>query len=615
MNILFYLEPLIIQDNPYLYCGWLPLWSQLIKTLDKSGGKNIQYKLITSQAVHSVISQFNMPDFVDIIPIPLEAVVEKFNFSSMDASLAWYQATYSDEQIEHTARLFARELDGWVPDVIITSSQVPFLKKNYPKATVLYFEGGMTSRPPFPPSWYLDPVGLYKFSFLAENSAEINKEPLNPSARDLLKKYRNFFVSVIDSKDIFSQFAESYRYKFSHVILLPLQTEGFWFHGNCDYSSEFQLVHKLLSTIDPNIGVVVTPHPSNPWFTNEIVQYFESKFPNFLYFPDVLRVSSASQYLLEHVDAVLSVSSMVGLQALIWKKKLFSIGETQLKVGADYCFKPDLNDIERLPELLKIPATDKDNVLFWLLTRFYVPEHYFFDPTWLLNYITRVMQANSVGNISLNVFNPIDEPEKVFSHIFKEAILDIPRYRDRELETPTYTFEEKVNELQKVYGGLQENSEGNLWFFMIERIYDQEILFSAGEINSSLLINGWSQIEEWGVWSQGPVADIVIRLPANSGKDVNMRGVFLAFVNEKHPVQMLDVFVNEEKLDSWRFEHERENSTYQLIIPATVFERSPSQTHIRFTITSPVSPASLGLSKDTRLLGIGMHSLQFILVE
>lgn len=263
MNILFYLESLIIQDNPYLYCGWLPLWSQIIKTLEKSDGKYIHYKIITSQAVHSVISQFNLPDYVDIIPIPFEEVVEKFNFSSMDASLGWYQGTYSSEQIEHTARLFAHKLDGWVPDVIITSSQVPFLKKNYPKAMVLHFEGGMTSRPPFPPSWYLDPVGLYKFSFLAENSAEIQREPLTPSSRELLKKYRNFFVSLIDSKGIFSRFAESYKHKFSNVVLLPLQTDGFWFQGNCDFSSEFQLVHKLLSTTDPNIGIMVTPHPSN----------------------------------------------------------------------------------------------------------------------------------------------------------------------------------------------------------------------------------------------------------------------------------------------------------------------------------------------------------------
>ena len=615
MNYLFYLEPLIIQDNPYLYCGWLPIWSQLIRTLNRNDGCDIQYKLITSQAVYSVISQFNIPDDVQVIPIHLEGVVEKFNFSSMEASLAWYHGTYSNEQMDHTARLFARELKGWVPDVIITSSHVPFLKKNYPNATVLHFEGGMTSRPPFPPSWYLDPVGLYKYCFLAKNSVEIIKEPVNPSARELLKKYQNFFVSLIASKGMFSQFAESFKDKFSHIILLPLQTDGFWFQGNCDFSSEFQFVHKLLSTIDPNIGVVVTPHPSNPWFTNEIVQYFESKFPNFLYSPEVLHVSSASQYLLEHVDAVLSVTSMVGLQALLWKKKLFSIGETQLRVGADYCFKPDLSDIVKLPRLLQKPATNRDNVLFWLLTRFYVPEHYFLDPSWLLSYITRMVQANQTGSISVDTFKLIDQPDQIFSHIFKEAILDIPRYRDRELETPTYTFEEKVTVIQRAYERLQENVEDNLWLSMIKRPYDEEILFSAGEANAALLINGWSQIEGWGVWSQGSISDILIRLPANGGKNVNMRGVFLAFVNQRHPVQVLDIFVNEEKLDRLRFEHGKENITHQLTIPASVFERSPTQTHIRFVVASPVSPASLGLSADTRQLGVAMHSLQFSLAE
>ena len=615
MNILFYLEPLIIQNSPYLFCGWLPLWSKLIKTLEKSSTNNIQFKMITSQAIHSIISQFNMPGNLDVIPIPLEEVVEKFNYSSMNACIAWYKGVYSAQQLEYTAKLFAYKLNGWVPDVIITSSQVPFLKENFPKAIFLQFEAGMTSRPPFSPSWYLDPVGLFRFSFLVKYSDVINKEFITPPARSLLDKYRNFFVSMIDSKAIFRRFAESFANKFSHVILVPLQTEGVGFLGNCDFSSEFQFVHKLLSKIDPKIGVVITPHPSNPSFTDDIVQYFERKFPNFLYTPDILQVSSASQYLFQYVDAVLSISSMVGLQALIWKKKLFAIGETHLKVGAEYCFKPDLSDIDRLPELLSKPTTDKDNVLFWLLTRFYVPDIYFFDPSWLFSFISRLMKANESGNLSMHAFPLIDEPDKVFFHIFEGAILDIPRYRGRELVTLTHTFEEKIYVLQSTYACLNEDPNDNFWLTLLKRNYNEHIMFSNETNNVILLINGWSQVEGWGVWSQGTVADVLISLPPNFGKDIILHGDWQGFVTVDHPHQIIDVFVNNEKLGNLSFEFGREHTNHEITIPTRVFNNSTSQTHIRFLINSPVSPASLGLSSDTRQLGIGLFSLQFNLLS
>jgi hypothetical protein len=48
-------------------------------------------------------------------------------------------------------------------------------------------------------------------------------------------------------------------------------------------------------------------------------------------------------------------------------------------------------------------------------------------------------------------------------------------------------------------------------------------------------------MEKWGVWPQGTVVNILIGLPANSGKDVKMHGVFQAFVNKKILVNQADV--------------------------------------------------------------------------
>ncbi len=612
MNFLFYLEPLIIQDNPNLYSGWLPLWSQIINTLENADkGKN-QYKMIIGQSLESAISQFNFLESIEIIPIPLESIVEQFNYSCMDASLAWFDSKYTNDQLENTSSFYSKMIGEWEPDVIISSSHIPFIKKLFPTTQIFYFEGGMTTRPPFPPSWYLDPEGLYKYSLLAKYSDEINQLKIDQAQKDSLNRYRNAFVNLINSKGVFSEFNNLFRNKFSQIILLPLQTDGFWFQGNCSFDTMFQLVHKLMSSIDPNIGVVVTPHPSNTWFTSDIVNYFENKFNNFIYLPEVIEVSSASQYLLQYVDAVISVSSMVGFQALIWNKKLFSIGETQLKVGAEYCFKPDLSDIDKLLKLLELPKTNKDGVLYWLLTNFYVPEHYFFNPDWLKSYILNFYNEKSSGYNKLAKFQQFDNPEKIFSVIIGDAILDIPRFRGREFEKPPSSFNEKVTQIKAMLGDSQ-NKSNNHWLSKFIRSYDEEICFITGETSSNLLINGWSQLEDWGVWSQENIVDILVSLPQNFGNDIKMLGVFQAFVNEKIEEQKVEIFVNDEKLDTWKFQFGNKIYKQKIIIPAKLFQKSTSQTHISFIISNPNSPASLGLSNDTRKLGISMHSLIFSL--
>ena len=448
LNILLYLEPLITQDRPTLYVDWLPLWAQMVGAIDKNPGLIFSIKLITSQSVADFTSHFKIPKKVDIISIPPEKLVTQFDYSSMNASLAWYKDTYTNEQLEYTSQLFADILQGWKPDIIISSSHVPFLKHCFPDAAVLHFEVGMTSRPPFPLSFYLDPMGLYRNSILAKKCDEINSEPLDKSGKMFLEKYRNFFLPLISSKNPFSKFIESYKGKFDYLIMLPLQTEGFWFNGNCNVHSQFQFVHKLLSKIPANIGILVTTHPGNPWITPAIENYFRSSFPNFLFSPDLQKVSSASQYLMDSVDAVLSVSSMVGLQALIWKKRLFGIGETQLIVAAEYCFNPDLEDIQKLPDLLKKTKIDKDNVLFWLLTKFYVPRRYFFNPKWIRNYIIRLYIANKSGKISINDFDFVDNIDMLLSYNIEEAVLEVPLFRDFQVEELTDILRTKDLQLQ-----------------------------------------------------------------------------------------------------------------------------------------------------------------------
>jgi len=91
----------------------------------------------------------------------------------------------------------------------------------------------------------------------------------------------------------------------------------------------------VLSSVPHSIGVVFSPHPDYPALTRDIVSYLRVTYPHFVYSHELETIRSASQYLIGHVDAVASVSSMVGLQALIWKKKIISLGTGQISLAAD----------------------------------------------------------------------------------------------------------------------------------------------------------------------------------------------------------------------------------------------------------------------------------------
>ena len=559
----------------------------------------------------TVLDKYDFPNYVETIPVASEDLVKEFNFSFYWASQAWFRGTYSDKQKAYTTELFRQKMGDWRPDIIISSSQVPFLVDLYSEAAVLYFEVGMTSRPPFSLSFYLDPAGLYKYGFPATRYDDIQGQPLEPQDKTFIENYRNFFLPLIKSKNPLTGFIDSYQGKFDSVILVPLQIEGFWFNGNCEFESQIHLLHKLLESTPSRIGVLAVPHPDAPCITPVLEQYFKSKYPNFIFSPEIQTVASASQYLIDSSDAVLSVTSMVGLQSLIWKKKLFAIGETQLKVAADYCFKSDLSDVGKLPELLKAPSVEKDHILNWLLTHFYIPQHYFFKPNWLCPFIMRLTQAIKGGCVDVDIFKQIDEPDQILSHLLEEAVLDIPRFLSSGPDRTTFSLKEKEEELEKKLETLREIQKSDAWQIIIKKKYNEPLTFTGNKSNIVHLQTGWSHIEDWGVWSQGYCAEIVVSLPPNKNRDIVMHTVYQAFVTENHPVQIVDVLINDEKRARWEFHYGESLKESQVLIPSSLIAASPTQTHIFFKLFSPASPASLGLSTDLRLLGIGLVSLKF----
>jgi hypothetical protein len=118
---------------------------------------------------------------------------------------------------------------------------------------------------------------------------------------------------------------------------------------------------------------------------------------------------------------------------------------------------------------------------------------------------------------------------------------------------------------------------------------------------------GWSGTEAWGTWSLAkPNGEILIR-PMGSSGDLQLSVAARAFVNAQHPRQVIRVVVNNVEVAVWTFAEDSWRGQKTALIPATI--ATAGELRIVFQATDAVSPAQLGLSGDSRLLGIGVESL------
>jgi FkbM family methyltransferase len=120
----------------------------------------------------------------------------------------------------------------------------------------------------------------------------------------------------------------------------------------------------------------------------------------------------------------------------------------------------------------------------------------------------------------------------------------------------------------------------------------------------------WSAAEDWGAWSIGDAAHLVLPLPGIPGDDLILSGVVKAFVNAKNPRQEVEVLVNGRHVDRWVF-LDGSLQHVEVRIPAPFLKDYAIKPLllVTFEIKNPVSPAALGLSGDKRTLGLGVQEL------
>lgn len=369
MRILFYVEPLVERENPSWKKGWITHFvSEITTALMAEGCDASAFGCIAPTPLGSIAREV-LPSG-RIATIDQSDLIPRFGASSLEVSIGWYRKTLGDSALDEMANMVKTRLGNFSPDICISFSPAPFLNRAFPGCKVFHLEFGLVSRQPFPETVYFDPIGMFQSGSLAKFAQAIKAYAPENSETSLLNQFREDFCQVLQGNrnPLHDYIGDTVR-RFESLVLLALQFSNFYaYDSHARFKDQYDLLIHTLESVPRHIGVVVCEHPEHPVLTESTIQYLRSKYPNFIWHTIFREVYSVSYYLMSYVQGVVTVSSSVGMQTLLWRKKLAVVGSSHLD------FIADSHEVDKLiPELNSEWAPWKESVVTWLLSRFHLP--------------------------------------------------------------------------------------------------------------------------------------------------------------------------------------------------------------------------------------------------
>jgi len=134
---------------------------------------------------------------------------------------------------------------------------------------------------------------------------------------------------------------------------------------------------------------------------------------------------------------------------------------------------------------------------------------------------------------------------------------------------------------------------------------NKSITFNKNGSGVPYLISGWGFPEDWGVWSVAETGKLIVPFPKTKFQSLTI--TLYAFVNPLKTRQEVNfrigkiersIVLNDGK---WR----------SISLPLSIDEIHSGYIEIAIDVKNPISPQNLGISDDSRRLGIGLISLEF----
>lgn len=120
---------------------------------------------------------------------------------------------------------------------------------------------------------------------------------------------------------------------------------------------------------------------------------------------------------------------------------------------------------------------------------------------------------------------------------------------------------------------------------------------------------GWSDPAPGGRWTDGHSADVSIPLDEPAQGPLVLRMELLPYIKPGHTQQRIIVRINGTDAAQWRFTSERPE-VRQVPIGAGQLGTDRSRIRVELALPDAIAPKTLGISDDTRLLGLNVRSIE-----
>jgi hypothetical protein len=430
MRALFVVQPLVMHNRPFHYWAWLGYCVELAEALRQSGWaiRIATNEMLAARATapkdprQDLAQRGHGLPAAEVIALGQEPIRRLFQAPNVAIVAALHHRTGSRAQLDGYAAMLRAAVGDFAPDVVLTLSPAEPLRLAFPDALVLSSETAAYSRGPFPMTYFLDPLGLWDHSAPMRLAAELMERPSPPAEAALLAEFRARFARYLQAVSPFGPLVAELRQRVRRVGLLPLQFGGEpGFDANGPFRNQGELLFHVLEHLPDDVGLLVTEHPTAHWvgdlIDDETRAYVSGRYPR-VRFVDFRLASQAGQLLLQHADFVISVSSSLAWQALLFGKPLVAL-------GGDY-FAPyaTLRALEPFPDELPAPARRIDNALGWVLSHYFAPVPLMTTPGWLAARLQHFRDARRAGLSGLALFMPLGDAEQIRAALFQQ--LDAP---------------------------------------------------------------------------------------------------------------------------------------------------------------------------------------------
>jgi len=572
INILIYSEPIIfleqIEKNEKIIGGFSNV---LLKPL--SNVLESKYK------IWLICNEFQLLDEhidydVELIRVTQRELTNNWKYKPFELMEQWQTGLYNEEVLEYYCDLFKKKII-FKPDIIFTIYSVPFLEKLFEDTLIFGHIIGIISRPPYPytKSFAIGDLGRAFDCYTSKYWNSIKDyHQLTGTNKKMLDEFKIKSKNILEKNNPYKELLKEYRKKFKYLYLLPLTQP---FHLNLarqgTYRSEFHFLLDVLDNTPDNVGIIVTTHPMLlNYLDKEMISALKKRYRNFLNDPSFVKYLSASQFLLPEIDGVISLSSSVAMQAMIFDKKIIAFGQTHLD-----CMR-DVSSFEEFALKLDMPAINKDDLLFWYLTRYCATSKYFLNSEWLDSFLMRSLEKFKNKDFE-NFYELIDEPSVIFNHLIESLDENIP-YRAK---NTSENIKENIFKLQN----------------NIPVQYNREFFFNDGSFDIIFLREGFSSPEPNHIWTNQNMAEIEfpIQLPKTDIRLI-IRGNVLT------SLQTVEIIVNN------RICGKIENGVCDMIMKSDELE-GKKYLEIKLLVSQLYSPKELGMNNDPRTLGFMLYSI------